>query len=42
MDTLQYMYRYPILEYTLGPPLRIPDVKNVGRDLALEELRICP
>ena len=31
--------------YTLGPALRIPDIKNMGRDLALEELRIshdCP
>ena len=31
--------------YTLGPPLRIPDIKNVGKDLAPEELRIshdCP
>ena len=30
------------LHYTLGPTLRIPDIKNMGRDLALEELRICP
>ena len=29
-------------EYTLGPALRIPDVKNMGRDVALEMLRICP
>ena len=31
--------------YTLsrfGPPLRIADVKNVGKDLAPEELRIYP
>ena len=28
--------------YTLGPALRIPNVKNMGKDLALEELRICP
>ena len=28
--------------YTLGPPLRILHVKNVGKDLAPEELRICP
>ena len=28
--------------YTLGPALRIPHVKNMGKDLALEELRICP
>ena len=26
--------------YTLGPALRIPDVKNLGRDLALKVLRI--
>ena len=34
------------LMYTLGPALRIPDVKNMvknmGRDVALERLRICP
>ena len=29
-------------DYTLGPPLRIPNIKNIGRDLAPEELRICP
>ena len=29
-------------EYTLGPALRIADVKNMGKDLALEELRISP
>ena len=28
--------------YTLGSPLRIPNVKNMGRDLAPKELRICP
>ena len=28
--------------YTLGPALRIPDVKNMGKDLAPEELRISP
>ena len=28
--------------YTLGPPLRTPDYKNLGMDLALEELRTCP
>ena len=28
--------------YTLGPALRIPDIKNMGKDLAPEELRICP
>ena len=31
--------------YTLGPALRIAGIKNMGRDLALEELRIshdCP
>ena len=35
-------YRHP---YTLGPALRILHVKNVGKDLAPEELRIshdCP
>ena len=29
-------------QYTLGPALRIADIKNMGRDLAWEELRICP
>jgi hypothetical protein len=28
--------------YTLGPGLRIPIIKNMGKALALEELRICP
>ena len=28
--------------YTLGPPLRILHVKNMGRILAPERLRICP
>ena len=28
------------LRYTLGPALRIRGIKNMGRDLALEELRI--
>ena len=31
--------------YTLGPALRMADIKNMGRDLALEELRMshdCP
>ena len=28
--------------YTLGPALRIPTIKNVGRNLTLEMLRICP
>ena len=28
--------------YTLGPALRIPDIKNLGKELAPEELRICP
>ena len=37
--TCTYMY---MDMYTLGPPLRIPDIKNMGRDLAPEELRICP
>ena len=27
------------MAYTLGPALRIPDIKNKGRDLALEELQ---
>ena len=26
--------------YTFGPALRIPDIKNLGKDLAPEELRI--
>jgi len=30
------------LHYTFGPALRILHVKNMGKDLALEELRICP
>ena len=34
--------RILVLKYTLGSPLRIPDVKNLGRDLAPEGLRICP
>ena len=29
-------------DYTLGPALRIADIKNMGKDLAPEELRICP
>ena len=29
-------------DYTLGPPLRIPNIKNMGRDLAPKRLRICP
>ena len=36
---------YFVTTYTFGPPLRIPDIKNVGKDLAPEELRIshdCP
>ena len=28
--------------YTLGPAIRIPYYKNMGKDLAPEELRICP
>eukprot|EP00966_Prymnesium_polylepis_P135584 3134319-Prymnesium_polylepis.1 len=28
--------------YTPGAPLRIPNIQNMGKDLALEELRICP
>ena len=28
--------------YTLGSPIRIPNYKNLGVDLAPEELRICP
>ena len=28
--------------YTLGPVLRIPNVKNMGKDFALGRLRICP
>ena len=31
-----------MLTYTLGPALRTPDVKNLGTDLAPEELRTCP
>eukprot|EP00966_Prymnesium_polylepis_P198575 4602172-Prymnesium_polylepis.1 len=29
-------------QYTPGAPLRIPNIKNIGKNLALEELRICP
>ena len=29
-------------EYTLDSPLRMLHVKNMGKDLTLEELRICP
>ena len=28
--------------YTFGPPLRTPNVKNLGKDLAPEQLRTCP
>ena len=31
-----------LLEYTFGLALRTPNVKNVGKDLAPEALRICP
>ena len=30
------------LGYTLGPALRIPNIKNMGKNLAPEELRISP
>ena len=39
---LLYRSRYHGWYYTLGPALRIADVKNMGKDLALEELRISP
>ena len=32
----------PLRQYTLDSALRILHVKNMGRDLAPEELRICP
>ena len=32
----------PKMYYTLGPPLRILHIKNMGMDLAPERLRICP
>ena len=35
-------YILPHKGYTFGPALRILHVKNMGKDLALEELRICP
>ena len=31
-----------LIKYTLGPPLRIADIKNMGKDFAPEDLRICP
>ena len=36
------MYKIEHVCYTLDSPLRIPIIKNMGRDLAPEELRICP
>ena len=30
------------VSYTFGPPLRIANIKNMGKDLAPEKLRICP
>ena len=38
----RFRIREVMSEYTFGSLLRIPDVKNVGSDLALEELRISP
>lgn len=29
-------------EYTLGPALRTPDIKNLGMDFVPERLRTCP
>ena len=40
--TTAHRPRPPGFPYTLGSPLRIPNIKNVGKDLAPEELRICP